>query len=249
MKLKDAVAVVTGSSRGIGKGIARAFGEEGASVVVVARTEEAGGRLPGTIHETVADIRGAGGEARAVRCDVTDDDQVRTMVETVVDTYGRIDVLVNNAGIALRPLIKDTEARHFLLILRVNLFGPFLACKYVVPVMESQGGGSIINITSEASGSRRGTGGAPYAITKSGLDQLTLSLAEEVRGSGIAVNSLDPGLVLTEGARATRPADYDFSQYVPVSGVGPAAVALALKRADRMTGQVVRRADFGRTWW
>ena len=249
MKLQDMVAIVTGSSRGIGKGIAKAYAAEGAKVVVVARTEEEGGRLPGTIYQTVAEIREAGGEALAVKCDITEDEQVRAMVKTAVDAYGRIDVLVNNAAITLRPLIKDTEPRHFRLILRVNLLGPLLACKYVVPIMETQRRGSIINITSGAAGSRSGEGAAPYAITKSALNQLTFSLAEEVRESGIAVNSLDPGGVITEGALATRPKGYDFSGRVPVSAIGPSAVALALKDATTMTGQVVRREDYEKTWW
>jgi citronellol/citronellal dehydrogenase len=216
-------------------------------VVVAARSEETG-RLPGTIHETVREVGDPGGEALAIRCDVADDDQVRAMIDVTMEAYGRIDVLVNNAAITLRPLVKDSEARHVLLILRVNLLGPLLTCKHEVPLMESQRSGSIINITSSASGSRRGTGGAPYAITKAGLDQLTMSLAEEVRASGIAVNSLDPGRVMTEGALATRPKDFDWSGYVPVVAVGPSAIALALKDASTMTGQVVRREDYGRTW-
>jgi len=249
VKLQDMVTIVTGASRGIGKGIAKAYAAEGAKVVVVARTEEEGGRLPGTIHQTVAEIREAGGEALAVKCDVTQDEQVQAMVKNALDAYGRIDVLVNNAAITLRPLIKDIEPRHFQLILRVNLLGPFLACKHVVPIMEAQRRGSIINITSGVAGSRSGTGAAPYAITKSGLNQLTFSLAEEVREYGIAVNSLDPGGVITEGALATRPKGYDFSGRVPVSAIGPPAVALALKDATTMTGQVVRREDYEQIWW
>ena len=128
VKLRDRVAIVTGASRGIGKGIAKAFAGEGARIVVVARTEEAG-RLPGTIHQTVAEIREAGGDAVAVKCDVSDDEQVRAMVKATIDAYGHIDVLVNNAAITLRPLVKDTEPRHFQLILRVNLLGPLLTCK------------------------------------------------------------------------------------------------------------------------
>jgi citronellol/citronellal dehydrogenase len=223
LELRDRVAIVTGASRGIGKGIATAFAAEGVRVVVVARTEEAG-RLPGTIHQTVAEIREAGGDALAVRCDGSDDEQVRAMV-------------------------KDTEPRHFQLILRVNLLGPLLTCKYVVRIMEAQRRGSIINVTSAAAGSRGGgMGGASYAITKSGLNQLSMSLAEEVRSSGIAVNSLDPGGVITEGALATRPKDYDWSGRVPVSAVAPSAIALASKDARTMTGQVVRREDYGLTW-
>ena len=104
-------------------------------------------------------------------------------------------------------------------------------------------------MTSGAAGSRGGgLGGASYAITKSGLNQLSMSLAEEVRASGIAVNSLDPGGVITEGALATRPKDYDWSGRVSVAAVAPSAIALALKDATTMTGQIVRREDYGKTW-
>ena len=248
MQLKDKVAIVTGSSRGIGKGIAKAYGEEGAKVVVVARTDEDGGRLPGTIHQTVSEIEAAGGEALAVKCDVTEEEDVQALVKTVMDTYGRIDVLVNNAGITLRTTIKDSETRRFQLIQRVNLLAPFLLSKYVLPVMEQQKSGSIINISSGAAGSRNGRGGSPYAITKYGLEQMSIGLAEETREHNIAVNALDPGGILTEGVRATRPADFDFSGYTPPEAVGPAVVALALKTAETLTGQVVKRAEYGDTW-
>jgi citronellol/citronellal dehydrogenase len=109
VRLDGKVAIVTGASRGIGKGIARAYAEEGARVIVAARTEEAG-RLPGTIHQTVAEIREAGGQAMAVRCDVTDDDQVRAMVNITMAAYGRIDILVNNAAITC-ALCSRTRSR------------------------------------------------------------------------------------------------------------------------------------------
>lgn len=246
MRLADKVAIVTGSSRGIGKAIALAYAQEGARVVVVARSETPG-RLPGTIYQTAEEIHALGGEALPIRCDVTDEEQVKSMVSQVMERYGRIDVLVNNAGVTLRTPILQTETRHWDLIMRVNLRGPFLCCKYVLPVMISQRRGSIINITSRA-GERAVPGGVHYAVSKAGLNMFTLGLAEEVREYNIAVNALDPGLIKTEGAVLTRPKDFDWVGYEPPEAMGPAAVWLALQTAQTFTGRVVKRTEFGRTW-
>ncbi|MFN3974483.1 MAG: SDR family NAD(P)-dependent oxidoreductase [Dehalococcoidia bacterium] len=246
MRLAGKVAVVTGSSRGIGKAIALAYAKEGAKVVVVARSETPG-RLPGTIYQTAEEIHALGGEALPLRCDVTDEEQVKGMVAQVVERYGRVDVLVNNAGVTLRTPILQTETRHWDLIMRVNLRGPFLCSKYVLPVMIPQRQGSIINITSRA-GERAVPGGVHYSVSKAGLNMFTLGLAEEVREYGIAVNALDPGLLKTEGAVLTRPRDFDWTGYEPPESIGPAAVWLALQSAQTFTGRVVKRTEFGRTW-
>jgi len=250
MELQDKVAIVGGASRGIGKAIAKAYGKEGAKVVVVARTDEEGTGplgLPGTIHQTVNEIQEAGGEAIAVKCDITDEDQVQNLVKTVLDAYGRVDILVNNAAVQLRTELKDTETRRWNLMQRVNVLGPFLLCKYVAPVMESQRGGSIINVTSGGYGSK-GKGGVHYSVSKACLEQMTFSLAEEEREYGIAVNAWHPGSVLTEGVRATRPDDYDFSRYDPMEAVGPSTVYLAKQTAETLTGQKVLRTEYGETW-
>ena len=247
MELKDMVAIVTGSSRGIGKGIAKEFGKAGARVVVAARTEERGGRLPGTIHETVAEIIDLGGEALPIRCDVTSEEDVQALVERVMEEYGRIDVLVNNAGILFRGLITDTMVRHWDLIMRVNLKGPFLMCKFVLPVMMEQRRGSIINITSGAATSRS-PGGVPYGVTKAGLNQLTIGLAEEMREHNISVNSMDPGLIKSEGAVATQPPSTDWSRFEDPSMMGPACIFLALQDAGGVTGRILKRIEFGQTW-
>ncbi|MBI4234393.1 MAG: SDR family NAD(P)-dependent oxidoreductase [Chloroflexi bacterium] len=246
MELDGRVAIVAGASRGIGKGIARELGRAGARVVVVARTETEG-RLPGTIYQTAEEIRAAGGEALPVRCDVTDEEQVKAMVQEVMGTYGRIDALVNNAAVILRTPIVQTETRHWDLILRVNLRAPFLCCKHVLPVMVGQRRGSIINITSGA-GERPSIGGVPYSVTKAGLNMFTRGLAEELREHDIAVNALDPGRIRTEGAVFTRPKEFDWTGWDPPEAVGPAAVFLAAQTAASFTGRIVRRDDYGRTW-
>jgi citronellol/citronellal dehydrogenase len=187
--LDGKVVIVTGASRGIGKGIAKTCGTAGATVVVVARTEQEGGRLPGTIHQTVEEIKEAGGQALAVKCDVTDEEQVQALAKLMVDTYGRIDAVVNNAGVQVNTGLLDLATRHWDLTMRVNLRGPFLCCKYLTPVMVQQQSGSIVNITSSA-GERVRPKGISYSVTKAGLNMITLGFAQELEEFNIAPRRL-----------------------------------------------------------
>ncbi|PKB77511.1 MAG: hypothetical protein BZY70_02405 [SAR202 cluster bacterium MP-SInd-SRR3963457-G2] len=247
MSMEGLVAVVTGSSRGIGKGIANIFGEQGARVAVVARSEEEGGRLPGNIHLTVKEIQDAGGQAMAFRCDVTDEEQVEALAAAVVEAYGRIDVLVNNAGVQVNVGLLDLQTRHWDLTMRVNLRGPFLCCKYLAPIMVQQSSGSIINITSGAA-ERVRPNGISYSVTKAGLNMMTLGLAQELEEHDIAVNALNPGGIKTEGAVLVRPDDFDWTGWESPEVVGEASAWLAIQNAKTFTGRVVDRAEFGKTW-
>ena len=247
MSMEGLVAVVTGSSRGIGKGIANIFGEQGARVAVVARSEEEGGRLPGNIHLTVKEIQDAGGQAMAFRCDVTDEEQVEALAAAVVEAYGRIDVLVNNAGVQVNVGLLDLQTRHWDLTMRVNLRGPFLCCKYLAPIMVQQSSGSIINITSGAA-ERVRPNGISYSVTKAGLNMMTLGLAQELEDHNIAVNALNPGGIKTEGAVLVRPDDFDWTGWESPEVVGEASAWLAIQNAKTFTGRVVDRAEFGKTW-
>jgi citronellol/citronellal dehydrogenase len=247
MSMEGLVAVVTGSSRGIGKGIAKVFAEEGARVAVVARSEEEGGRLPGNIHLTVQEIQQAGGQAIAIRCDITDEEQVQAMATAVMDAYGRIDVLVNNAGIQVNVELLDLQTRHWDLTMRVNLRGPFLCCKHLAPIMVQQGSGSIINITSGAGETVRPSG-ISYSVTKAGLNMMTLGLAQELEEHNIAVNALNPGGIKTEGAVLVRPPDFDWTGWDSPEVVGAAAAWLAQQNPKTFTGHVVDRGEFGKTW-
>ena len=247
MSMEGLVAVVTGSSRGIGKGIAKIFGEQGARVAVVARSEEEGGRLPGNIHLTVKEIQDAGGQAMAFRCDVTDEEQVEALAAAVVEAYGRIDVLVNNAGVQVNVGLLDLQTRHWDLTMRVNLRGPFLCCKHLVPNMIQQSSGSIVNITSGAA-ERVRPNGISYSVTKAGLNMMTLGLAQELEEHNIAVNALNPGGIKTEGAVLVRPADFDWTGWELPEVVGEASAWLAIQNAKTFTGRVVDRAEFGKTW-
>ena len=246
-RMKGLVAVVTGGSRGLGRAIAREFGREGARIVVCARPDSPA-PLPGTIHETVKDIEAGGGEAFSVPCDVTDEEQVRSMVQQVMDRYGRIDVLVNNAGIMIpsEPFL-DIEPGRWDESMAVNVRGPYLTCRYVVPVMMEQRRGNILNIGSGAGVNHR-AGGTIYCTSKAALHMFSLSLAEEVREHNIAVNILDPGPLKSEGSSIIPWARHDWHIRVEPEVVAPSAVYLALQDAQSFTGRLVLRREFGETW-
>ena len=247
MQMKGLVAIVTGASRGLGRAIASEYAREGAKVVVSARPQSPTG-LKGTIEETAQDIQQAGGEALAVHCDVSDEGQVKAMVEKVMDSYGRIDVLVNNAGIMIpsEPFL-DIGPERWDQLMAVNLRGSYLTCRYVVPVMMEQRSGSIISIGTLAGTAPR-FGGTAYCSSKAALHMFTLCLAEELRDYNVAVNVLRPGALKTEGSAAIPWAQRDWNDRIEPEDVGPSAVSLALQTAETLTGQIALRSEFGKTW-
>ena len=249
--LQGKVAIVTGASRGIGKSMALGLAEAGASVVVAARTAEPRGTLPGTIHQTVAEIETAGGRALAVTCNVREEESIREMVNRTLDEYGAVDVLVNNAGIGgYAPFLRMT-LREWDLNMAINLRAPFIACQAVAPIMIEQGGGSIINVSSHAAtnifsstlGEDHDAGialiGQAYGTSKAALERLTWGLAAELGQHNIAVNALKPlRPVATEGFRFQRP-DADFSTWATPQDMAKATVYLAAQDARGLTGAIV----------
>lgn len=196
-RLNNKVAVITGSGSGIGRGMALKFAAEGARVVVADFSEEGG-------RETVRLVEEAGGEALFQQVNVTNADDVKRMVENVVATYGTITTLVNNAGISagdalyLHEVTEEVWDRIF----DINAKGVFFCCKYVLPIMMENGGGSIVNIASAAA-----VGMAPraaYAASKGAVASLTRSLAFQYGSHNIRVNAICPGPVETPMSRAAR---------------------------------------------
>jgi citronellol/citronellal dehydrogenase len=241
LKLKDKVAIVTGSSRGLGKAIAIGFAKEGALIVVAARSQSDQKGLPGTIFETAEAINRSGGKALAVVCDVTDEASVNNMVQKTLETFGHIDVLVNNAGVAFYYPILETPVKRWELVLKVNLLGAFLCSKAALPNMIERRKGSIINISSLAADERdEGTvpTGVAYAVSKAGLDRLTLGLATEVGRNNIAVNALKPHRVVdTDGMRLWQP-DADKESWQSADMMIRAAVLLASQDSKGITGTI-----------
>ncbi len=249
--LQGKIAIVTGASRGIGKAMALRLGEAGASVVVAARTAEPRGTLPGTIHETVAEIETAGGRALAVACNVREEDSIRELINTTLDEFGAVDVLVNNAGIGGYAPFLQMTLREWDLNMAINLRAPFIACQAVAPIMIEQGGGSIINVSSHAAtnifsstlGEDHEAGiaiiGQAYGASKAALERLTWGLAAELGPHNIAVNALKPlRPVATEGFRFQRP-DADFSTWATPDDMAKATVFLAGQDARGFSGAIV----------
>lgn len=254
MDLTDKVAIVTGGSRGIGRAVSQGLSRAGARVVVASRTEEevAPGAeferyASGNIHSTVRSIRAGGGEALAVRCDVSSPSDLQALVETTVAHYGSIDIVFSNAGIDCESTVIDLDPDLLDRCLAVNVRAPLLLCKYSLPVMMKRDSGSIIGVTSgSARGYREGRVG--YSMSKAALERMFLSLAEEVRPHNIAVNLFSPGRVDTW---MNRRGDWPGTAHIPMvqpEAVSEAAVWLAGQSAGTFTGQVVERADFGVTW-
>lgn len=235
MKLKDRVAIVTGSAQGIGRAIADKFGEEGATVVI-------------------ADVNGAGAEAAAVaipgavglQVDVSNQKDVARMVEETVRRFGKLDILVNNAAIVPFTAWDDIDFEEWRRIMAVNLDGVFLTCRAASDEMRKHGYGRIVNIASNTL-----VAGTPnmahYVASKGGVFGFTRALATELGKYGITVNSVAPGLTETEGVKASPHAGaFDFVQSlqaIPRRGlpvdIGPVVAFLASEEARWVTGQMV----------
>lgn len=200
-KLDGKVAIITGSGSGIGRAIAILFAKEGAKVVVTCRTIKSG-------EETVNSIKEAGNEAIFIRTDVSKAEDVKHLIKATIDSYGKLNVICNNAGIDEKntPLAKVTE-ESFDRIMATNLRGVFLGMKYAVPEMLKLGGGSIINISSMAAdvGVR---GHAPYCASKAGIVSMSRVVALEYASQNIRVNTINPGPVITPLQRAALDAEY-----------------------------------------
>jgi NAD(P)-dependent dehydrogenase (short-subunit alcohol dehydrogenase family) len=247
MQMEGMVAIVTGASQGLGRAIAEAYAREGSKVVVTARPRSPTG-LPGTAEQTAHEIQEAEGEALAIPCDMGEEDQVRRMVRHVMDRYGKIDVLVNNAGIMIssEPFL-DIGPERWDALWAANVRGPYLTCRHVIPVMMRQHRGSIVNIGSRAVDAHR-AGGTAYNSSKAALHMFSLCLAEELREYNIAVNVLSPGAMKSEGSGAIPWARHDWHERVEPEACGPSAVFLASQSAETFTGQIKLRAEFTKTW-
>ncbi|MCH8350159.1 MAG: SDR family oxidoreductase [Chloroflexi bacterium] len=247
-KMKGLVAIVTGASRGLGRAIAMEYAGEGASVAICARQSSPTG-LPGTIGETAQAIRDSGGEVLTAACDVAVEEQVADMVRQVKDRYGRIDVLVNNAGsMVLGESILEIDPARWDQVMLANVRGPYLFSRAVLPVMMEQRRGSIINLGSRMGNDPSQGGGILYSSSKAAVHMFSFCLADEVREFNIAVNVLSPGSLRSEGSAAIPWTQRDWHERVDPREVGPSAVWLALQDASSFTGQLVLRAEFGRTW-
>jgi NAD(P)-dependent dehydrogenase (short-subunit alcohol dehydrogenase family) len=237
MKLVDKIAIVTGASRGLGKAMAIELAREGASVAVAARTVEAGkGPLPGTIHETVNEIKKLGGKAIAVRCDVSKEEDVVLMVDQVEREYGAVDIMVNNAGVTTPESFLKLTTKKWDLVMNVNLRGTFLCTKAVLPQMVEKRSGSVINLSSILAKTVKFS--IPYGATKAAIERYTLGLAKEMKKFNIAVNALCPDFTVTEAVE-TFLQDVDTSDWQRPEMWGKYTALVAAQNAETLTGRIL----------
>ena len=239
--LKDKVVIVTGAAGGLGRAFALAFAAEGARVACADIVESG-------VNETVTEIDAAGGEGIAVKTDVTDPESTHRLCQTVVDHWGQLDVLVNNAaiyaGLQRRPLW-EIEAAEFDRVMAVNVKGPWLCTKAAFPHMQAQGAGRIINISSATffSGS---PGWIHYVGSKGAIVAMNRAMAREMGDHGILVNAIAPGFTLTEASYGIvdDAANYGINRGAIKRGAQPedivgTALYLASDLSGFVTGQMI----------
>jgi NAD(P)-dependent dehydrogenase (short-subunit alcohol dehydrogenase family) len=236
VELKDRLAIITGAGKGIGKAIAQKFFEEGASVALWDIDLQGVENLAGSLDPL---------EKRAIawKADITNERDVENATSAVLKKFDRIDILVNNAGISLHKPIEEMTPEAFEAVIKVNLTGTFICCRAVTPPMKKQGRGKIVNIASLGARTGRPGVGVNYAASKAGVIGLTQTLARELGPSGIYVNAIAPGPILTDQTKqysAEVLASWNVGRAVNRDGlpgdVADAAVFLASDRSDWVTG-------------
>ncbi len=239
-RLAGKVALVTGSSRGIGRAIALEYARQGAKVVVTYNSEAA------LAEEVIKQIREGGREALLARVDVSDRESVREAFQAAHAEFGRIDILVNNAGINKRGYFEEITDDDWDHIMKINLKGPFICCQEVFPYMKKQNSGRIINISSVA-GQYHGPKTVHYATSKAGLNTLTKVVARYGAPHNIFVNAVAPGIMFTDQTadELSSQAGQDIINLTllkrpgQLKDVASACVFLASDEQDYMTGQVL----------
>ena len=240
MNLCGQVAAVTGASRGIGRAIVLALAAEGATVAALARTEEA---LRAVCQEIVA----AGGQAEPFALDVSSEEQVKGAIAQLHRRYGRLDILVNCAGIGVFCPLLEVSMEDWDRVMAVNARGPFLMCREAIPLMAARGGGCIVNISSVV-GLKGYVRQGAYVASKHALMGMTKVLAQEVQPLGIRVHALCPGGVDTDMIGDARP-DLDRSQLIRPEEIASLVLWLVQQRGNAVIDELhVRRAS-GPPWF
>ena len=250
--LAGKVALITGASRGIGRDVAVALAEAGADIVVAARSETVTDpRLPGTIHTVAKEVEARGARALPVKLDVGKDEDIEAAVQKTLDTFGRIDILMNNAAILVPGTTRSVQPRHIDLIYRINLRAPIMLIRAAIDPMAKGGGGHIINVSSRGAvfpgpgpyseDQVQRARGAFYGMVKAGLERYSQGLAMELQPDGISVNVLSPqGRIATPGskfaANSRENPDLEFEEAVDM---GKATVWLCRQDPRRFTGHIL----------
>ena len=238
--LQAKVCLVTGASRGLGRALALEFARRGAQVVINSRSNSAI-----DLAETERQIKALGAQCLAVVADVSQRQDVERLAGEALARFGRVDVLVNNAsslGPTPMPYLVDYPIEDFNSVMQTNVTGPFTLTRALVGQMLERGSGSIINVSSDAGVVGYPTWGA-YGVSKAALDQLTRTWAAELEGTGVRVNSVDPGDMNTAMKRASEPGG-DASQWADPASVTPVFVFLASDDSAAVSGQRLSAQQF-----
>lgn len=229
MRLRDTVAIVTGAGRGLGEAVALRFAREGARLVLC-------GRHAPAVERVAQQIRRAKGDAVAIKADVSLEHDVDRLAKTALKTFGRIDALVNNAGV-LTPKgpLQHVRAAEWDAVMAANVRGPFLCMRAALPAMLAQRSGSIMTVSSGA-GKREAPLWGPYAVSKFAVEGLTLVAAGETRGAGVRVNAVNPGALRTAMRAAAYPQEDPMTLPLPEAVTG-LFVYLASEASQGVTGQ------------
>lgn len=232
-EMKNKVCLITGASRGLGKALALEFGRRGAKVVINSRSASAD-----ELAETERELRDLGAEVLSVVADVSSRPDVERLAGEALARFGEVDVLVNNAsalGPTPMPYLIDYPIDDFEKVFRTNVDGPFMLTRALVGQMIARKSGSIINVSSDAGVVGYASWGG-YGVSKAALDQLTRTWATELNGSGVRVNSVDPGDMNTRMKRASDP-EGDPSEWADPQTVTPVFVYLASDESEAVNGQ------------
>lgn len=253
--LDGRVAIITGASRGIGKALALRLAQEGADIVVAAKSEQSTDRLPGSIHETAEAVRSLGRRALPVKLDVRNEEEIAAMVEQAATEFGRIDILINNAGALWWKPVLETPGKRFDLLMQVNVRASYLCSYYALPYMVKQKWGHIITmappITTTANPNM-----VAYMIAKMGMARLAIGIAEEHREANIASNALWP-VTPIETAAVINNGLGERAQWRTPEILCDATMAILSQEPSACTGrqlldeEILREAgvtDFDRYW-
>ena len=242
-------AIITGSSRGIGRAFALALARGGANVVVASKTAEPHPKLPGDIHQVAAEVEHAGGQALPVQVDVRDEEGVHRMVEAAVSRFGGIDILINNAGAINLTKVEATPPKRFDLMIGVNARAVYLASRAALPHLRKSENPHILSLCPplpEGDALRRWLGAhAPYSLSKFGMTMLSLGMAEEFRRDGIAVNCLWPRTIIATAAIEFAVGSRDMFKMARTPEImADAALGILSTPAAELTGRCLIDEDF-----
>lgn len=240
ISLKNKTVVITGSSRGIGREIALRCARDGANLIIVGKSAEEGGKLPGTIHSVAKEVEAAGGRALALQVDVRSEEQVEDMVKKAADRFGRIDALINNAGaIQLTPL-EHTPPKRMDLMLGINVRGVLVCSHYCIPHLKKAGGAHIINLSPPPSLDPKWYGNhVCYTISKFGMSMATIGLSEELKPYNIAVNSLWPRTLIATAAINMLMGNEGLAQSRTPEIMADAAYEILKSDPGKLTGKML----------